>query len=73
MTHASAPTRADVAIRPAVPTFLVADVARTARWYAEYLGLHIAGPSEGQGSRLSTPASAAWVHVRGAQPKTPGR
>ena len=43
MKHASAPTLGDVAIRSAVPTFLVADVASTARWYAESLGFHIAG------------------------------
>jgi hypothetical protein len=30
MTHASAPTQGEVAIRSAVPTFLVADVASTA-------------------------------------------
>jgi uncharacterized glyoxalase superfamily protein PhnB len=30
-------------IRSAVPTFLVADVARTARWYAQNLGFDTAG------------------------------
>lgn len=30
-------------VRSAVPTFLVADVAATARWYAEHLGFHTAG------------------------------
>ena len=32
-----------VTLRAAVPTFVVADVASTARWYAEYLGFQIAG------------------------------
>jgi uncharacterized glyoxalase superfamily protein PhnB len=32
-----------VTIRAAVPTFLVADVAGTARWYATHLGFHLAG------------------------------
>lgn len=43
MTHASAPPQAEVVIRSAVPTFLVADVANTARWYAANLGFHMAG------------------------------
>jgi len=43
MTHPFAPTHGDVAIRSAVPTFLVADVASTARWYAANLGFHTAG------------------------------
>lgn len=34
---------ATVQIRSAVPTFLAADVARTAWWYAEHLGFRIAG------------------------------
>jgi uncharacterized glyoxalase superfamily protein PhnB len=41
--HASAPTLTEVVIRSAVPTFLVADVANTARWYAEHLGFNTAG------------------------------
>ncbi|MCI0458990.1 MAG: hypothetical protein L0Z62_18690 [Gemmataceae bacterium] len=32
-----------ISIEAAVPTFLVADVGRTARWYAESLGFHTAG------------------------------
>lgn len=32
-----------IAIRSAVPTFLVADVAATARWYADELGFAIGG------------------------------
>jgi catechol 2,3-dioxygenase-like lactoylglutathione lyase family enzyme len=32
-----------IAIRSAVPTFLVPDVARSARWYVELLGFEIAG------------------------------
>jgi len=43
MTHTSAPQQAGVRLRSAVPTFLVADVARTAQWYAENLGFHTAG------------------------------
>jgi len=35
--------QAGVQIRSAVPTFLAADVAATARWYAERLGFHTAG------------------------------
>lgn len=39
------PPGADVAVRikSAVPTFLVADIAATARWYAEQLGFQTAG------------------------------
>lgn len=43
MQDTSMPTHVDVVIRSAVPTFLVADVASTARWYATSLGFHIAG------------------------------
>ena len=43
MTHASAPPQSDVIIRSAVPTFLVPDVAETARWYAANLGFRTAG------------------------------
>ena len=43
MTHASAPPQPEVVIRSAVPTFLVADVADTARWYAANLGFRTAG------------------------------
>jgi uncharacterized glyoxalase superfamily protein PhnB len=43
MTHVSAPTVGEVVIRSAVPTFLVADVAATARWYGTNLGFQIAG------------------------------
>lgn len=43
MTHVSAPNQADVVIRSAVPTFLVPDVADTARWYAANLGFRTAG------------------------------
>ena len=48
MTHASVPLRADAAIRSAVPTFLVADVAETARWYATNLGFDLAGATPDQ-------------------------
>ena len=43
MTQTSAPPQSDVIIRSAVPTFLVADVAATARWYAANLGFGTAG------------------------------
>ncbi len=43
MTGPAAPARPDVVVRSAVPTFLVADVAATARWYAANLGFAIAG------------------------------
>jgi uncharacterized glyoxalase superfamily protein PhnB len=43
MTHASSPPQPEVVIRSAVPTFLVADVANTARWYVANLGFHTAG------------------------------
>jgi uncharacterized glyoxalase superfamily protein PhnB len=43
MQQTSAPAHADVVIRSAVPTFLVPDVASTARWYAENLGFRTAG------------------------------
>ena len=39
----SAGADATVRIGSAVPTFLVADVAATARWYAEHLGFRTAG------------------------------
>ncbi|HYB49172.1 MAG TPA: VOC family protein [Streptosporangiaceae bacterium] len=35
-------------IRSSVPTFLVSDVAATARWYAERLGFRVAGSVPGQ-------------------------
>lgn len=43
MTQASSSPRTEVIIRSAVPTFLVADVAATARWYTENLGFETAG------------------------------
>ena len=43
MTHSSAPPQSEVTVRSAVPTFLVADVAKTARWYSANLGFHTAG------------------------------
>ena len=43
MTQTSAPPRSDVLIRSAVPTFLVADVAVTARWYAANLAFETTG------------------------------
>jgi uncharacterized glyoxalase superfamily protein PhnB len=43
VANSSTTLRADVQITAAVPTFLVPDVAATARWYAEHLGFHTAG------------------------------
>lgn len=43
MTQTSAPPQSDVVIRSAVPTFLVADVATTARWYEVNLEFRTAG------------------------------
>ena len=37
------PQVASPEVRSAVPTFLVSDVARTARWYVEQLGFALAG------------------------------
>ena len=36
-------TAGGVSIRSAVPTFLAADVAATARWYADHLGFRLTG------------------------------
>jgi uncharacterized glyoxalase superfamily protein PhnB len=43
MTDTTARKRSEIQIRSAAPTFLVADVGDTARWYAEHLGFRIAG------------------------------
>lgn len=43
MTHSLADRRQAVQLKTAAPTFVVADVAATARWYAEALGFRIAG------------------------------
>jgi len=43
MTDTTTAIRADIQIKAAVPTFLVADVAGTARWYSEHLGFRTAG------------------------------
>src|SRR5437868_14886655 len=43
MTDTTTAIRADIQIKAAVPTFLVPDVAGTARWYSEHLGFRIAG------------------------------
>ena len=45
-----APTTPDAMVRAlsAVPTFLVPDVAATARWYVEQLGFDLAGQFPGQ-------------------------
>ena len=43
MSETSTAIRADIQIKAAVPTFLVPDVAGTARWYSERLGFRTAG------------------------------
>ena len=43
MTLTGSPSQASIHMKAAVPTFLVADVGGTARWYAERLGFRIAG------------------------------
>ncbi|MGH7579306.1 MAG: VOC family protein [Gemmatimonadales bacterium] len=43
MTNTSPATRQDIQLTAAVPTFLVADVGGTARWYADHLGFQVAG------------------------------
>lgn len=43
MTDPSIATRADIQLKAAVPTFLVPDVAATARWYSEHLGFRTTG------------------------------
>ena len=52
MTDRAAPR--DVRLTSAVPTFLAADVAATARWYAERLGFRIAGHA---------PEREPWVYA----------
>lgn len=43
MAGRSAELRSEIVVRSAVPTFLVPDVAGTARWYAAHLGFETAG------------------------------
>ncbi len=43
MTDSRATKQGAIPLRSAVPTFLTADVAGTARWYAEHLGFRTAG------------------------------
>jgi catechol 2,3-dioxygenase-like lactoylglutathione lyase family enzyme len=43
LTDTSTTPEANIQIKTAVPTFLVPDVAATARWYAEHLGFRTAG------------------------------
>lgn len=43
MTDITAGKREEIKMGSGVPTFLVADVASTARWYAEHLGFQTAG------------------------------
>jgi hypothetical protein len=48
MTDTPTAINAGIPIKAAVPTFLVPDVASTARWYSEYLGFCTAGTFPGQ-------------------------
>jgi len=48
LTDTSTTTRADIQIKAAVPTFLVPDVASTARWYAAHLGFRTTGTFPGE-------------------------
>jgi uncharacterized glyoxalase superfamily protein PhnB len=43
MAERTTVVQAGTRILSAVPTFLVADVVSTARWYAQHLGFHTAG------------------------------
>jgi len=43
MSDTTGDKRAEIQMSSAVPTFLVADVGSTARWYAEHLGFQTAG------------------------------
>ena len=43
MTQSITDRRETIQLKAAVPTFLVAEVGATARWYAETLGFRIAG------------------------------
>lgn len=43
MAHGKASKGAKIQMASAVPTFLVADVASSARWYAKHLGFQTAG------------------------------
>jgi uncharacterized glyoxalase superfamily protein PhnB len=54
MTQSLTDRRKVVQLRSAVPTFLVADVGATARWYVETLGFHLAG---------SVPAREPYVYA----------
>ena len=45
MTDSPEAGKDSIDIRTAVPTFLVPDVARAARWYADHLGFTVAGTS----------------------------
>jgi catechol 2,3-dioxygenase-like lactoylglutathione lyase family enzyme len=62
MTDTLADAAAAVAIRSAVPTFLVSDVAATARWYTDELGFVIAGTVPKQ-----APFVYASIHRGGAE------
>jgi len=54
MASTADPARSESWMISAVPTFLVPDVASTARWYAEHLGFHTAG---------HVPDDEPWVYA----------
>jgi uncharacterized glyoxalase superfamily protein PhnB len=62
MTDTLAAAASEVAIRSAVPTFLVPDVGAAARWYADELGFTIGGMQPDQ-----PPYVYASVHRGGAE------
>jgi catechol 2,3-dioxygenase-like lactoylglutathione lyase family enzyme len=72
MTQTSAPPQSDVIIHSAVPTFLVSDVATTARWYVANLGFRTAGtfPKEephAYASLMRGPAEIMLLALEGYQ------
>jgi uncharacterized glyoxalase superfamily protein PhnB len=62
LTDTSTPIGVHIKIKGAVPTFLVPDVAGTARWYSEHLGFRTAGTSPKQ-----TPYAYASIQRDGAE------
>jgi catechol 2,3-dioxygenase-like lactoylglutathione lyase family enzyme len=62
MTQTLPTSEQAIHIKAAVPTFVVDDVGRTARWYAEHLGFHIAGAFPG-----SEPYAYASLQRDGAE------
>jgi uncharacterized glyoxalase superfamily protein PhnB len=63
LTDTSTPTGVHIQIKGAVPTFLVPDVAGTARWYSEHLGFRTAGtfPKQAPCAYASMPRDGAEI------------